>query len=302
MNVLITGATGLVGQELIPELLRFGHSVTALARDPKAAEKKLGNKIKIVSWDGEKGPPPPRAFEGIDAVIHLAGENVAGKRWTEARKKALYDSRVKSADNLREGIKKAGIDLKVFISASGIGFYGDRKDQKLTESEPAGADFLAKLCVDWEAAADGMPAKRIVKLRFGAVLKKGAGFLGEIVPMFKKLGASRLGDGKQWITWIHIDDLVDALIFALTEERVVGPVNTIAPEAVTNAEMTESIRKAVRAWKGPPAPRFALRLLFGELADVLLYSQRAVPKKLEEWRFKFEYPKLRDALDDLLVD
>ena len=147
-----------------------------------------------------------------------------------------------------------------------------------------------------------MPAARIVKARFGAVLSCDGGFLAEISPLFKRLGASRLGSGAQWITWIHIDDLIDALLFVLTDERAQGPVNMVAPEAVTNAQMTEELRKALRTWSMPAAPKFALRWMYGELADALLFSQRAVPKKLEEWRFKFEYPKLKEALEDLLAD
>ncbi len=302
MNILITGATGLVGRELVPELLRFGHFVTVLARDPHSAAKKLGSKIKIYPWDGEKSPPPAEAFERIEAVIHLAGENIADSRWTEARKKALRDSRILSAQNLKAGLDKAGVKLKIFISASGIGFYGDRKDDRLTEADQAGKDFLAQLCVEWEAAADTMPAARIVKTRFGVVLSSGGGFLGKVVPLFKKLGASRLGDGKQWMTWIHIDDLIDGLTMALTDERLSGPINMIAPEAVTNATMTEEIRVAIGGWPGPPAPTFALRLLYGELADALVYSQRAVPKKLEDLKFHFEHPELRGALEDILKD
>lgn len=179
MNILITGATGMVGQDLVPELLRHGHAITVLARDPKAAATQLGPKVRIFSWDGLSGPPLQKAIEGIEAVIHLAGEGVAGKRWSESRKQALRDSRILSGQNLLEGLKASGQKLKVFITASGVGFYGDRKDQKLPESEPAGPDFLARLCVEWEAVADQMPAQRIVKARFGAVLKSGKGFLGE---------------------------------------------------------------------------------------------------------------------------
>lgn len=300
MNILITGATGMVGQDLVPELLRHGHMITVLARDPKSATTQLGSKVKVFAWDGQKGPPPSKAFEGIEAIVHLAGEGVAGKRWSESRKQALRESRILSGQNLLEGLKASGLRLKVFITASGVGFYGDRKDQKLQETEPAGSDFLAGLCVEWEAVADQMPADRIVKTRFGAVLKSGKGFLGEVVPMFRKLGASRLGDGKQWISWIHIDDLIDILTLALTDDKYVGAINTVAPEAVSNAQMTDEIRRAIRAWPGPPAPGFALRLLYGEMADVLLFSQRAVPKKLEDLKFKFEFPKLRSALEDLL--
>lgn len=302
MSVLVTGATGLVGRELVTELLRHNHSVTALVRDPKAAARKLDQRVKLFAWDGIKAPAPIEAFADVDSVVHLAGENVAGQRWSAERKKALRDSRVVSAENLRAGLVAAGRELKVFISASGVGYYGDRGDDKLSEREGPGEDFLARLCVEWEAAADRMTAARIVKARFGAVLSGEGGFLGEVVPLFRKLGASRLGSGKQWITWIHIDDLVDALLFALTDERVQGPVNMVAPEAVTNAQMTEELRKAVRTWSMPAAPKFALRWMYGELAGALLFSQRALPKKLEEWRFKFEYPKLKEALEDLLED
>ncbi len=154
---------------------------------------------------------------------------VAAKRWTAERKRQLRDSRILSAQNLRAGLEKSKIDLKVFISASGVGFYGDRGDAKLPEQEPAGQDFLAQLCVEWETAADRMPAKRIVKCRFGIVLASEGGFLSEVIPLFKKVGASRLGSGEQWMTWIHLDDLVDVLTFALTDERVEGAINCVSP-------------------------------------------------------------------------
>jgi len=299
MKILITGATGMVGQALVDQLLRDRHSLVALVRDEKSARKKLGPQVQLYVWDGLSGPPPAQALADVQAVVHLAGENVAGERWTKKRKQMLRDSRLLTAGHLRQGFLQTGARLKVFISASGIGYYGDRGGDLLTEADPAGRDFLAQLCVQWEAAADQMPADRIVKTRLGVVLSAGGGFLGQVVPLFKKFGASRLGSGGQWMSWVHIDDVVGVLARALTDDGLNGALNLVAPEAVTNAQMTRLVGKAVRAWPGPPAPQFALRLLYGELADALLFSQRAVPQKLKACGYGFRYGSFDEALKSL---
>lgn len=248
------------------------------------------------AWDGEKDVAPAHLMKGVDAVIHLAGENVAAKRWSAKRKKHLIDSRIKSAEHLKAGLDAAGIKLKKFISASGIGYFGDRGDEILAEDSRPGSDFLAKLCIDWEDAAERMGAERTVMLRFGAVLTKDGGFLGKVTPLFKRLGAGKLGSGRQWFAWIHIDDAVEIIMRALSDETLSGPINVVAPHKVTNAQLTEELREQIGTFPAPSAPPFLLKLFYGELTEALLGSQKAVPRKLEQHGFQFKYRTLKEAL------
>lgn len=295
MNIVVTGATGLVGRQLVKRLSFAKHRVVALVRDPSRANLDA----ETFAWDG-KNIPPLEALRGANAIIHLAGENIAAQRWTKERKQALYDSRVGTAQALLAGLEKLDTKLDVFITASGTGFYGDRGDELLDESSVGGKDFLSDLCRDWEAAADRMPANRIVKLRFGVVMSAGGGFLDQVIPIFKKFGASKLGSGKQWMAWIHIEDLLRIILRALEDPKFEGPVNAVAPQAVTNAELTKTIGKIVGARWGPPAPGFALKIIYGELSQALLSSQKALPLKLKNIGFQWKHPELHEALTSIL--
>lgn len=297
LNIVVTGATGLVGRQLVRRLKTAKHHVVALVRDPSRADLEA----EMFAWDG-KTPPPPESLRGANAIIHLAGENIAGAKWSKERKEALYDSRVKSAQALAQGLKNIDHKLDVFITASGIGYYGDRGNEVLTEDSRAGADFLGMLCQDWEAAADAVPAKRVVKLRFGVVFSRGGGFLDQVIPMFKKFGASRLGNGKHWLSWIHIEDLLRLLLRSLEDAKLSGPVNAVSPNPVTNSEMTKVLGEIIGARSGPPAPGFMIKLLYGELAKVMLASQKADPARLSSVGFTWKHPELREALESVLVE
>lgn len=281
MKVVVTGSTGLVGRALIKRLQGSGHEIVPLGRP---------------AWDGEKDVAPPHVMKDADAVIHLAGENVAAKCWSARRKRHLIDSRIKSAEHLKAGLDAAGVQLKIFICASGIGYFGDRGDELLTEDSRPGSDFLAKLCIDWENAAEQIGAKRTVMLRFGAVLTKNGGFLEKVVPLFKFLGAGKLGSGKQWFPWIHIDDAIEVIFRALNDNLLCGPINVVAPQKVTNAQLTEELRAKIGTFRAPSVPPFLLKLFYGELSEALLGSQKAVPRKLEQLGFEFKYRKLKEAL------
>lgn len=295
---MLTGATGMVGKKLGTYLVQGGHKLVVLARNPEAARTQLSYPCEIFKWEGESAVPPKEAFLQADAVIHLAGENIASERWTEDRKKRLRDSRIESAKRLSEALQ--GHKLKVFMTASGIGYYGSRGDEWLTEASTPGNDFLAQLCVEWEGAADQMPAERIMKARFGAVLAKEGGFIEKVVPMFKRFGASRLGMGGQWFSWIHIDDLCRLIVHQLADTSASGALNMVTPNPVTNAELTKTLGKAVGAWPGPPVPKFALQIMYGELAIALTGSQRV--RSTKTWDFKFLYPTLNSALAHLYPD
>lgn len=293
MVILLTGATGLIGRALIPECLRRGYRVRALVRDVERARASLGRDVELFPWtDG--ADVPPAAVRGIDGLVHLAGENIAAQRWSSARKKALRDSRVQTADALARAMS-APIDF--VISASGIGFYGDCGDEELTEAAPPGTDFLARLCLEWETASQRIPARRHVQTRFGVVLAANGGFLEQVTPLFKRLGASPLGSGQQFMSWIHIDDAVAVLMAAIERPSFTGAYNATAPVPLRNRELTRELAERLGVWNAPAVPGFALKLMYGELATALLSSQRALPSRLLVERIKFKYPDFKAALD-----
>jgi uncharacterized protein (TIGR01777 family) len=296
MRILMTGGTGLVGQALGAKLTSEGHTLTVLSRNPDL--KRLSYKAEIYKWDGELEPPPKAALIDTEAVIHLAGEGVADKRWTPERKRHLRQSRIASAHQLRVGLESAGVIPKYYIGASGVGYYGDQSDRILTEDAKSGSGFLADLCVEWEAAHKQVKAEHHSILRLGAVLSPDGGFLGKIIPMFRTFGASRLGSGKQWLSWIHIEDLVE-VVTSIVNGKVSGNLNCVSPSPVTNAEMTKILRQTLRTFPAPPVPAFALKLLYGELAGALLESQRALPDALLREGFKFKFENFQQGCEHL---
>lgn len=297
MRVAVIGATGFVGRKLVDALLADGHSVTAVTRNAERARSRIPQAAEIIEWQGIGQAP---RFLPADAVINLAGESVVG-RWTAGRRERLQDSRIAFTESLVASF--GGMAPKVLINASAIGYYGyDHGDSKLDESAAAGTDFLARLCVDWEEAA--MLAThggvRVVLPRIGMVLGQG-GALQKMLPAFRMGLGGRLGDGQQWTSWIHIDDVVRLLMFVMHRDDVQGPVNTVAPNPVRNAEFATCLGKVLRRPTVLPAPGFALRLAFGEMSDILLCGQRAIPAAAERAGFSFRFPHLQDALADLIV-
>lgn len=285
MRILMSGITGFIGLALGRRLAEEGHELVAIARNP---EKQLPFPAKLVGWDsGDAG--------AFDAVIHLAGEPIAAKRWTAAQKKIILSSRVESARKLARIAKKPPI----FLSASGIGIYGDRGGEVLTENSPAGDGFLADVCREWESAALAAGAARTVMFRTGMVLGRGGGALGKILPLFRAGLGGKLGSGRQWVSWIHLDDIVGLYLFALRESAVKGPVNAVAPRPVTNAEFTKALARAVRRPAILPAPSIALKLALGEMSSLLLESQR-VKEGFSERGFQFRYPELDQALEEIV--
>lgn len=293
MKILITGASGLVGRSLMRFLLNQGHDVFALVRSPsKITEIKPQN---IFAWDFTQ-IPDLKALKGMDAVIHLIGESVADKRWTEARKKELKDSRVISTRNLVSAFGKLEKQDRpnVFISTSGTGFYGDTGDTITDESGPLGNDFLAGICKEWEAEAH-VPAElgmRFVIMRFGLVLSSEGGFLSKMAPVV-------LGSGQQWMSWIHIYDIHRFIIAAVENDKMQGEYNLVSETPVTNKDLTKTYAKV----KGFPftlsAPAFGLKIALGELSSAVLASQRIIPKRLLESGFKFQFSSLEKALEDV---
>jgi uncharacterized protein len=295
VKVLVTGATGLVGRELCGQL----EQPVVLSRDAAHAEQRLGLGVRAFGWLPESGPPPAAAFEGIDTVFHLAGEPVAEGRWTAEKKRRIEDSRVIGTRQLVAGLSGLPALPRVLICASAVGYYGDRGDQELTEAASQGAGFLADVTGAWEAEARAAEryGVRVVMARLGIVLAARGGALARMLTPFKLGLGGKLGDGRQWMPWVHLDDAVGLLLHAARDERLRGPMNVVGPEPVTNAEFTRELGRALGRPAVFPVPRLALRAAFGELSQVMLASQRVLPGVASETHYTFRYPRLGPALD-----
>jgi hypothetical protein len=296
MRILVTGSSGLVGSSLIPRLKTRAHDVLRAVRGKAPGEGE-------VAWDAKEGFTDPRALEGIDAVVHLAGESIASGRWTEARKKRIRDSRVEGTRSIADAIARLETPRPALICASAVGIYGDRGADVVSETSPPGEDFLAGVCRDWEAAC--RPAAdagaRVVNVRFGVILSPAGGALAKMLPPFKLGVGGRLGSGDQFMSWVTIDDVVSAIDFALATEDIQGPVNVVAPRPVTNREFTKTLGRVLRRPTVLPVPAFVLRTLLGEMADSLLLSgARVAPKSLEAAGFTFQHPTLEEGLRHVL--
>lgn len=303
MNVVITGATGFIGRPLARALVAAGHDVTALTRNVARAERLLPAGCAGKEWTPTE-PVAPDLLRGVDAIVHLAGEGVADRRWTAERKQAIRDSRVYGTRALVDALASlpGNERPRTFVSASAIGYYGDRGDEALDERSSPGSDFLAEVCVAWEreafkAAALGL---RAVAVRIGVVLSKDGGALAKMLLPFRLGAGGPVGSGRQWMSWIHLDDLVALFTFALDDPAVSGPLNGAAPEPVVNRTFTAELGRALRRPALVPLPAFALRLAFGEMSSVLLASQRVLPAAAERLGFRFRHPRLPGALAEIV--
>ena len=296
MNVLMTGSSGLIGSALTSFLGGGGHQVRRLLRGPSA-------EANTTSWNPADGTFADGAFEGIDAVVHLAGENIASGRWTAARKARIRESRVNGTRRLCEALASLESPPKVLVAASAIGFYGNRGNEVLHESAAPGTGFLPEVCQNWEDAA--APARqrgiRVVHLRTGIVLSPSGGALAQMLPPFKLGVGGVLGSGDQYMSWIALDDMLGIVLHTLTDESISGSVNAVAPHAVTNREFTKTLGTALRRPTIFPMPAFVVGLVFGEMGNALLLSSsRVYPAVLQASRFEFAYPHLEGALRHLL--
>lgn len=298
MRILISGSSGLVGGALLAGWSGDGHQVVRLVRreaQPGQAE---------VSWDPRAGVLPAASLSGFDAVVHLAGENIAAGRWTAERRRRIYESRVHGTSLLARALAGAESKPRVFLCASAVGYYGDRGEEILDERSPAGTGFLPQVCRDWEAACQ--PAEqagiRVVNLRLGVVLTPRGGMLAQVLPLFRWGLGGRLGNGRQYLSWIVLDDLVEVFRFALQFKPLAGPVNAVAPQPVTNRQFTRALGRSLGRPALLPVPGIVLRLALGRMAnELLLASARAVPRRLLEARFEFRHPNLDDALRAMLA-
>jgi uncharacterized protein (TIGR01777 family) len=298
MNITLTGASGFVGARLTQRLLDAGHAVHALGRRRPA---NLPASVRFSQWQSAEAEPPSESLAGADAVIHLAGELVA-QRWTPAAKNRIRSSRVDGTRHLVNALSTESRRPQVLICASAIGIYGSRGDELLTENSSPGDDFLAELVNDWEKAAALAEALgiRVVRLRLGVVLGRGGGALAKMLPPFRLGLGGRLASGRQWTSWIHVDDVINLILFTLANAGIRGAVNATAPVPVTNAEFTKQLAAAIHRPAIFPVPTFALKLLFGEMASMVISSQRVIPEAAERAGFEFEYPQLGPALGRLV--
>ena len=299
MTVLISGATGFVGRALCERLGAAGHEVRAFSRSPRRAARSLPA-VELFAWDAENEEPPPESLDGVDAIVHLAGEPVFG-RWTRAKRQAIVSSRVDSTQRLVSAIARREQKPAVLICASAIGYYGDRGEQELTESAAPGDDFLAETSVAWERTAREAEQHgvRVVSLRIGVVLAPDGGALEQMLPPAKLGLGGPLGSGKQWWSWISRDDLL-ALIEFLLDNDASGPVNAVAPHPVRQREFARALGRVLHRPGFLPAPAFALKLILGGFSTELLSSKRVLPAAAERLGFRFQDPDLEPCLRRLL--
>lgn len=300
MRIAVTGATGTLGKQLVEGLLERGDAVTVLSRDTSKADRVFGGRVEAHGWADPKGEPPPaEALAGQDGVVHLLGEPVA-QRWTAAAKREIRDSRVMATRNLVAGIEDlpATQRPRALISQSGSGYYGHRGDEPVDESHPAGSDFLAQVCVGWEAEATHAESlgARVAVTRTGVVLSESGGALEKMLPPFKLGVGGPVAGGRQYVPWIHSDDVVGGLLFCLDTDAASGPVNLTAPESVTNRELSRALGRALKRPAVAPVPALAVKALYGDMAQIVTTGVRAVPARLRQLGYRFREPDLERAL------
>lgn len=297
-RVLITGATGMIGKKLVPALIEKGYQISMLSRNARP----LPN-TRVFLWNVENQTIDTKCFEGVSAIIHLAGENIASKRWTAKRKQQILDSRVQSTSLLYKGLATCNHNVNTLISASAVGYYGNRGDEVLTEISPAGDDFLASCCLQWEAAVDegSLQDLRIVKLRTGFILDKATGGLPLMALPVKLFAGATLGSGKQWIPWIHLQDMVNLYIHAL-ETSIHGVFNATAPIPVTNETFTKNLAQVLQRPVWPlHVPAIAIKTIMGEMSAVALSSTNTSAQKVLNTGFNFKYHELQTALKEIYL-
>jgi uncharacterized protein len=299
-RVTVTGATGLIGTRLVAALRERGSEVTVLSRNPKRASERLAG-VEAVAWEPESEPAPAAALEGRDAVVHLAGEPIA-QRWSRRVKQLLRDSRVLGTRNLLAALGELGRRPRTLVSSSAVGYYGPHGEEPLDEDAPAGRDFLAQLCVEWEAEAARAArlGMRAVQLRTGVVLDAHGGALQKMLPAFRLGLGGPVASGRQYVSWVHGEDVVGLTLAALDDERFSGAVNATAPGPVTNSEFSRALGRALHRPAVMPVPGAALRLLYGEMAQIVTGGARVVPAKALVLGYEFRWPRLGEALKDAL--
>ena len=303
-RIVITGATGTIGSALCAALLTRGDEVIAVSRNAERARAALGDRVKTFTWAlPTQEPPPSEALAGSDAVVHLLGEPL-DQRWTEQAKAEIRDSRVLGTRSLVQALERLPADARpgVLVSQSATGFYGPSDERELDESADAGSDFLAGVVRAWEAEATAATEMlRVALMRTGVVLSTRGGAIARMLPFFRLGIGGPVAGGRQYLSWIHVDDVVGGLLFVMEDSRAAGPVNLTSPNPVTNAEFSRALGRALHRPAALPVPALALRLLYGEMAEIVTAGQRVVPRRLAELGFEFRHPAVEPALRDVLL-
>ncbi len=295
MKILITGATGLIGKEVGKALAEKGHELFVIARDKKKAQTQLPFPCEIIQGDLNDGPIRDQRMEVIEGVINLIGESVIGDRWTDKKKKAIFHSRI---DTTRHLLQSLSSRLQVFVSGSAIGYYGDRKADIVSEEQGPGDDFLARVCVEWEKEAAKAPCRHVF-IRTGVVLARYGGALDKMLLPFRVGLGGVLGNGNQWMSWIHLEDIVGLFVMALENPQASGPINGVSPRPVTNRDFSKALAKALHRRLGPPIPVFAVKALFGEAAGAIMTSIRGSAVRAETLGYEFKFTDIDEAFEDI---
>ncbi len=298
MKVLITGATGFVGKYVLKELAERGHEIVVVSRNIEKAKTRIDIPHEAFKWDPLNEELPLVALEGVEAVIHLLGENIAAGRWTDAQKERIYNSRVIGTKNLVSSINKVE-SVKSLVSSSAVGFYKIDTGEDLNEHSPKGDNWLSTVCDDWENEAKKAENLRGVILRTGVVLGHDGGAMAKMMLPFKMGAGGILGNGKQWMSWIHVKDLASVYVDAIEKDEYSGVYNAVSPKAVSNHSFTKALGSVLSRPTIFPVPKFALKALFGEMASILLDSQKVIPKRLIDSGFKFDYVDIKEAFEDV---
>ena len=301
MRVVVAGGTGFIGTRLSQQLIDRGHQVTVLTRNAATAQQAPSSSADLLSWnpDAREIQLPDRT----EAIVNLAGDSIAGSRWTDERKARIRESRVKATDTLLEAINTASQRPSVLVNASAVGYYGPRGDETLSEEAPPGRGFLTEVVLEWEQRARAAEALgvRVVLLRIGIVFGREPAALPQMSLPFKLFAGGPVASGKQWMSWIHVDDVVGMIVWSIENPEVSGPINAVAPEPLTNTQISQEIGRALGRPSWLPAPAFALKLLFGEMAEALLINgQRVLPTRAQSLGYVFKYPSARAALEEAL--
>ncbi|MCB0196292.1 MAG: TIGR01777 family oxidoreductase [Anaerolineae bacterium] len=301
MRVLITGGTGLIGRRLIAQLLQDGHDVSILSRK-SLKPAWMSSQVTFLQWDGKTAKGWGNHLEAVDAVVNLAGAGIADARWTDERKQLIVDSRIEPGQAIVEAFATTENKPQVLIQASAIGYYGPDEEKTFTETDGPGDDFMADVCVQWEAVTqpvEAMGVRRVI-IRTGVVFDPKGGALPKLSMPFKFFAGGPLGNGRQWVSWIHYADEVGAILFLIENEAARGPINLTAPQPVRNNELAQAIGRALGRPALMPAPGLAVKLLVGEMSEAVLKGQRVIPAALQQLGYAFTYPQIDPALRDLL--
>jgi uncharacterized protein (TIGR01777 family) len=302
MRVIISGGTGLIGRQLAASLVKDGHQAIALSRDPQRRQEQMPDGVQLAAWDAQSAQGWGELADGADAIVNLVGENLSAKPWSPAQKRRIRESRLNGGKALVEAVRQAKNKPKMLIQSSAVGYYGPCGEEIITEDHPAGSDFLSQVCVDWEASTaevEKMGVRRAIT-RSGVVLDKKEGALPRFLLQFRLFAGGPLGNGRQWLAWIHPQDEINAIRFLIDHPEASGAFNLASPNPKTNRDFGKAIGRVLHRPALIPVPAFALKIVLGEMSTVVLDGQRVVPHRLADMGYQFSHPEIQEAVKDVI--